>query len=509
MKTLWRKFVHLFDPIDLTKGKVGKGILLFLVPIIFSLVFQQIYTLVDSMIVGQCLDEMSVAGVNNATNILFLFLYFAMGCTSGFSVVIGEKIGAKDEAGVRRAVTNQIYLCLIITVLLMVLGVLLIDPLLSFIGIAPSSNPTAQGVYENAHTYMMVIILGVGSQMIYNNIVGTLRSVGDSFTPFMFLLASTLLNIGLDLLFIQVFPWGVAGAAWATVIAQLLAGLGCYVYAFIRYPMLRPHKEDYRLDREIIWASLKNGLPMAFNYSVLAIGIIIMQGAVDRFDVLPDGVSTVSGLPAQMGYGVGCKIVNFLMAPLNGLGMAMLAFHSQNLGAHDRERIKRGFKVSLWYGLALYGIVLVLGMLLTINGAYQYLFLSSDKISDDSIKYGNAYIYTALPCFYFLAVLYICRNTLQGLERPLFAFLAGVGELFARALVCTYLPLAFTGGVATSSTSSIWAFVAVSAGDPMAWLVAMCIMIVPTCIYVYGKKGPERIIRKRGSHRHDKDEKQA
>ena len=492
-----QKIIHYFDAQDLTKGNITKGILRFLGPIVLSLLFQQIYTLVDSMIVGQTLGEVDVAAVNNATNIIFLVIDFAIGTMSGFGVVIGELIGSKNEKGTRRCIINQIYLSLIITVILTVIGVLLIDPLLSVIGIHPSSvDSRADGVYQSARTYLLIIFGGAITQVFYNHIVSTLRSIGDSFTPFMFLLASTLLNIGLDLLFIKGCQFGVAGAAFATVLAQGLAAMGCYIYAYFHYPNLRPRKEDFKWDHKLNISSLKNGLPMGFSFSVLAIGIIVMQSAIDRFDVTPNGLA-VAGLPAELGYGAGCKVINFLMAPLNALGMAMISFHSQNLGAKDLDRIKKGFKASRLIGLVLYLIVMTIGLLLTIHGAYQYFFLSRDKITEESIRYGNTYIYIAMPCFVFLMILFLLRNTLQGLEKTIPNFLSGVGELVARVLVCSFLPFLLNGMAPTDSASSLLAYVGACLGDPLAWIAACLVMVYPCLKAIYSRKNAVALLEKK------------
>ncbi|HBB05575.1 MAG TPA: hypothetical protein DCZ41_03175 [Firmicutes bacterium] len=497
MKKVLQKFVHYFDAIDLTEGNIRKRILRFLGPIVLSLLFQQIYTLVDSMIVGQTLDEVDVAAVNNATNIIFLVIDFAIGTMSGFGVVIGELMGAKNEEGTRRCVINQIYLSFLITIFLTVGGVLLIDPLLAMIGIAPSNvDPRANGVYESARTYLLIIFGGAITQVFYNHIVSTLRSIGDSFTPFMFLLASTLLNIALDLLFIKVFGLGVAGAAFATILAQGLAAIGCYLYAYFHYPNLRPKKEDFKWNQKYILSSLKNGLPMGFSFSVLAIGIIVMQSAIDRFDVTPEGMA-VAGLPAELGYGAGCKVINFLMAPLNALGMAMISFHSQNLGARNLDRIKKGFKASFLIGFVIYLIVMTIGLLLTINGAYQYFFLSQDKITAASIRYGNTYIYIAMPCFFFLMVLFLLRNTLQGLEKTIPNFLSGVGELVARVLICYFLPYMLNGFTPTNSVSSTLAYAGACLGDPLAWIASCLVMIYPCLKAIYSKKNAVFLLENR------------
>ena len=200
------KLKRLFDPMDLTKGPIAKSILLFAIPIILSLLFQQIYVLTDATIVGKTLSEPEIAGVNNTGSLVFTVLQFGFGCASGFSVIIAEAIGKKDEAKMRSSFYLQILLVSLISLLLTIAGIALIPTLLKALGIVPSpADPVMQKTYESAYTYLAIIYGGILCQLLYNSIVATLRSMGDSFVPFLFLLGSTLLNVALDLLFIIVF----------------------------------------------------------------------------------------------------------------------------------------------------------------------------------------------------------------------------------------------------------------------------------------------------------------
>ncbi len=478
-----RKFRKLFDPVDLTSGSITKSLLTFLIPIVLSMLFQQFYTLTDAMIVGQTLSEPEVAGINSTTALVYLVLQFGIGATAGFSVVISEKIGMKDKDGVTRSYFCQIVLCVVLSLLLTGIGIACINPLLNVIGIYESSSDALmQAEYEAAYTYLLIIYAGAIAQVLYNMIVAVLRAMGDSFTPFLFLVGGTILNVVLDLLFIMAFHWGVAGSAIATVISQGLAALGAMFYGFKKYDALRIHKKDMKFDWMFYLHHLYNGLPLGFQFSVLEVGIIIMQAAVIAFDVTATG-AMVSGLPAQMGYGAGCKVVNLLMTILNGLGTAMLSFSSQNLGAGNYKRIKKGLWLSLAIGTIFYLFCLVVGLCVTINGAYQYIFLNGDKINSESIRYGNIYIYVSIPCFFILMVLFIFRNLLQGLQKPLWPFLSGVGELVARSLICLYLPAVFNGGPINNEASSL-AFGVVSAADPAAWIFNVLVSLGPVIYYL-------------------------
>lgn len=479
------KIKRLFDPMDLTKGPIAKGILFFAIPIILSLVFQQIYVLTDATIVGKTLSEPEIAGVNSTGSLVFTVLQFGFGCASGFSVIIAEAIGKKDDAKMRSSFYLQILLVLIISILLTTAGIALIPTLLKALGIVPSvSDPVMQKTYESAYTYLAIIYGGILCQLLYNSIVATLRSMGDSFVPFLFLLGSTVLNVGLDLLFISVFSWGVAGSAIATVLSQGIAAVGALVYALYRYPSLRYKKKETKVTGSDVWAHLKNGLPLGFQFSILAIGMIVMQASIIAFDIQPDG-TMLATMPAQLGYAAGCKIINLLMVPFNGLGTAFLSFAGQNFGAKQPARLKEGLKKTALLMLAFWVVLALVGLLLTIQGAYQYLFLSADKITEESIAFGNIYLYVSIPSLIFLGFLFLLRFTLQGLQKPLWPFLAGMGELAARILLCLFLPSLIAGGPISSAVGAL-PFLGAALGDPGAWIIAPLLMIIPTIKAIKG-----------------------
>ncbi len=494
-----QKFKKLFDPIDLSHGNIWKDILMFSFPIMLSTLLQKIYSLIDTIICGQTLPDAAVAAVTNTTTIVFLTLQFSIGCASGFSVVLSKKIGQKSIEGARKSIWTQLVLSTIITIILSIVGCLTLDYLLAWIGIYPSATDAyMQAEYEAAKTYLLIIVGTSFSQIFYNLAVTCTRAYGDSFTPFVFLLISTVLNVVLDLVFIIVFDWGVAGAAWATVVAQALAGFLSWFYLFYHYKELRLHKEDLKITWKDVVEHLKNGLPLAFNFSILSIGTIIMTGAVISFDRLPNG-NMNPALPAQLGYGVASKVITIAMGFQESLGLAMISFMAQNLGAGRHDRIKKGFHVSLIYGLIITVLINVVTLSLTINGAYQYLFLSASKVTPESIKWGNAYLYTAVPMMFILLLLFIFRNCLEGLEKALWPFLAGIAELIARVLICSFLPSIINGG-AINSEASVWAFVGVSAGDPGAWICATLTMIIPMLLAIYKPKIKETIPSRQETH---------
>ena len=460
-----------FRPRDLTEGAPWKTILAFAFPIIISYLLQQVYTISDAAIVGQTLTAGEVAGVNDTSSLIFIFLQFAFGVSAGFCVVTAAEVGARDDAGVRRSLSSQIILSAALTVALTGVALLLLRPMLAWINVTPDSPE----VYRAAYTYCAIIFAGIGAQLFYNFICSFLRSMGDSVTPLLFLLFSTILNIGLDLLFIVSFRWGVAGAAIATIMAQLISTAGCFLYAFIKYPKIRLRREDWKITGRDILRHLNQGLPLGLQFSVLAIGIIVMQSVVVKFDIL--GGEMVSHA-AQNGFGAANKLNNLLMTPLNGLGAAMTSYTAQNKGAGRPDRIKKGTVQALMMVSALAGFSILLGLWLSVGGSYLKIFLSADKITAETIRYGNTYLYVDLAMYLFLGFIFVVRNCVQGIGESRFILGAGTAELAGRVAVCLVLPALLAGGEVSAAAPRL-AFYALCAADPAAWIAADAVLMIP------------------------------
>lgn len=469
-------------PIDLTQGTPWKVILAYSAPIMLSYLLQQIYVLTDAAICGQVLSAEEVAGVNDTFPLTFIFLQFAFGCTAGFSVVTAKCVGARDMAGTRKSFAVQIYLSVAISAILTLVSTLCLPWLLGLINLTPD-NPE---VYNAAYDYCFVIFVGIVAQMGYNFICGILRAYGDSVTPLIFLVISTALNVGLDLLFLIPLGMGPTGAAVATVLAQAISVVICFIYTFVRYEDLRIRKEDWRADKGSVAMHLKNGLPLGFQFSVLAFGILVMQGAVVRFDLTESGVM-VAGTPAQNGFGAANKMINFLLAFYNGLGSAILGFNAQNYGKCRFDRVKKGLQQTWLLMLVVFAVCFSTAMLLSINGTYQHIFLSADKISDASIKFGNTYIYVDFILYFCLGFLVTTRCAVQGIFKPGFVLGAGIAELGARILICYFLP-ALVNGAPTSAAASSASFAALCFGDPGAWIAASVVLLFPTFKYIMKEK---------------------
>lgn len=460
-------------PIDLTTGVPYKSMLRYGAPIVFSYLLQQIYELTDAVICGQVLTAGQVAGVNDIGVLTFIFLQFAFGCTAGFSVITAGHVGASDNRGIRQSFVAQMYLTGIISVLLTVISLTLLPQLLRMIHVTPD-NPE---VYEAAYAYCRIIFLGIIAQMGYNCLCSILRACGDSVTPLLFLIVSTLLNVGLDLLFLTVFRMGPAGAAGATVLTQLLSVIGCLVYTMLRYEWLRPRREDFRNGWRAITSHLKQGVPLGIQFSILAIGIVVLQGVVVRFDLTPSG-AMVAATPAQNGFGSANRLMNFLIAFYQGLGSAILGFNAQNYGKKRYDRIRQGTLQALGLMLVLCVFCTAAGLLLSINGTYQSIFMSPEKITPASVTFGNWYLYINLGLYVILGFLIVVRSAVQGVFRPRFVLGAGIAELVGRVVICAFLPVWINGGPIDAS-ASLASFGALCFGNAGAWFLASCVLAVP------------------------------
>lgn len=471
MSAIVNKLKYFFRPTDLTRGSCWKTILSFSFPIIISYLLQQVYSISDAAIVGQTLSAQEVAGVNDTTSLVFIFLQFAFGVSAGFCVITSCRVGANDDEGVRKSLATQIELSLVLTAVLTTVALLMLKPMLAWISVTPDSPE----VYRAAYTYCAVIFGGIGAQLFYNFICSFLRSLGDSVTPLLFLLFSTVLNVGLDLLCIVTFGWGVFGAAIATVTAQLVSTVGCFAYAFKKYPKIRPHKEDWKIDFGDAFLHAKQGIPLGLQFSVLAIGLIAVQSVVVRFDII-DG--TMVSHAAQNGFGAANKLNNLLMTPLNGFGAAMTSFTAQNMGADRPDRVKKGTLQALGIMVIISAMCVICGVLLSVDNTYLKIFLSGDKINAETVHYANSYLYIDLSLYVFLGFIFVVRNCVQGIGQPKYILGAGAAELVARVAISLTLPAVIAGG-AVSAAAPDMAYYALCFADPAAWIAADMVLAVP------------------------------
>ena len=406
---------------DLTKGSPLRVILTYSLPIIIGNVFQQLYNVVDSVILGSCVNYQALAAVGVTNSLIFFVLGFVLGITGGLGIRIAHFFGSGDERQLRRSVAVSLLIALGSALLLTVTALLFVHPLLRLIDTPPS-------LFDDARRYITIVFLGLTAQMAYNMVACILRALGDSRVPLYFLIFSSLLNVVLDLLFVVHFGWGVAGAAWATVAAQALSAICCFAYAFQRYPMLRLHRDDFKADGAWIWHHLQLGLPMALQFSITAVGLFLLQVALNQF---PD--TYIAGFTAAN------KVQNVGSLVAVSLGVAIANYVGQNSGAGKEQRVREGVRNTLWLSLVICAAVSAAMMLF--DDPLTALFL--DEPSRDIAEIYTAsrgYLWASALFFPTLYLLFIYRNALQGMGRPLWPLLAGVLELVVRAVASFRLP---------------------------------------------------------------------
>ena len=434
---------------DLTVGKPLFQILRFALPLVLGTLFQQLYSFADTVIVGRCLGTDALGAVGTTYSLNFLILGFVQGACVGFGIPVAETFGAKDKGGLRKYLFNGALLCVVLSVVFTISTTLMAGPLLQLIH-------TPEELYADAVLYIRIIFLGIPATVLYNYASSVLRAMGDSQHPFYFLLAASVLNIGLDYLLIVSMGMGVDGAALATVLSQLLSGGLCAFWFFTR--TAKQEELTFRGQSSLLSAGHCKrlayiGFPMGFEYSVSAIGAVIMQDAINLL-----GSTAVAAQTA------GEKIRQMFTLPMESVGMAMATYVGQNHGAHRTDRIKQGIKdgctIQLTYCVAAwvviffvkpYAVGLVLGDAdpAVTAGAIQYLAIMS-----------------MLFCFH--GLLMIFRNTLQGLGYSVQAIISGVGELIGRSL----------GGLLAVKTGL--GYVGICLSNPFAWGLAMlyCMFMV-------------------------------
>ena len=308
--------------LDMTKGKPSELIVEFIIPIILGNIFQQMYNVADTVIVGQFVGVQALAAVGATGTISFLILGFMQGLTTGFTVLTSQRYGAGDTEGVKRSVGNAWILSAIVTAAMTILSAAGMDWLLRVM-------QTPSDIYEMARTYILIICLGMGFNILYNLLASMLRAVGNSRVPLYFLVLAAALNVVLDLVLIIVFHMGVAGAAVATIASQGVSGLLCLFYIWKKVPVLCVSREHFRPDKRCIRNQVSIGIPMALQFSITAVGTIMVQTALNML-----------GSVVVASYTVACKVEQFVTQAYSAMGMTMATYSAQNRGVGDLGRIR-------------------------------------------------------------------------------------------------------------------------------------------------------------------------
>lgn len=433
---------------DMTKGSPMKLILGFSIPLFFGFLFQQFYNLVDTIIVGRFLGKENLAAVGATGSVNFLIIGFCMGVCSGFAIPVSHKFGAGDHAGMRRVVANCVWLSIGFALFMTLLTTIACRYILIVMR-------TPENILDASCSYIWVIFLGIPVTFLYNMTSGIIRAMGDSRTPVIFLLMSSFINIGLDLFFIINLQWGVRGAAWATVISQGTSGLCCLLFIMKKFEILKIQKEEWTPNRHLLGTLCSMGVPMGLQYSITAIGSVILQSATNTLG--SDAVAAVTAAG---------RINSFLSCPFDAFGSTMATYGGQNVGAGRLERIGTGLRSCVLLGAGYSVIALVVAVFL--GRPLATLFLD---VSEAAIIENVRFFLICSTAFYFpLALVNIVRFLIQGMGFPTFAILAGVFEMAARTI---------TG----FALVPLFGFTGVCFGSPAAWVFAD-IFLIPAYFHV-------------------------
>ena len=434
---------------DMTVGKPMKMLLNFTIPVFLGNVFQQLYSMADAVIVGKFVGTKGLAAVGATGTITFLIIGFLMGVTTGVTVLTSQKFGAGRMDEMRKTVGNAAILSAVIAVVMTAVSMLGMHRLLVFMH-------TPEDIFDGAYGYIMIICAGIFTQVLYNLVSSILRALGNSKTPLYFLILAAGLNIVLDLVFIIFFHWGAPGAAWATVISQGVSGVLCLIYMWKAVPELKMKKEDWYFNRDIAVKQISVGIPMGLQYSITAIGGMMVQ----------------SSLNILGSYAAGSKIDNIFTQAFVAIGTTMSTYSAQNVGARKLDRVRQGFRCADVIGCA---YAVVVGFVLFFVGkSFSYLFIS------DNAEAVIPMVDTYLRCVgMFMIPLYVVncyRNGFQGMGYGLLPMLSGVAELIGRGVMAV---------VAADARSYTMACMA----SPFAWIVATVLLIV---LYFYVMKDMKR-----------------
>lgn len=434
---------------EMTQGASLPLIFNFTLPLLLGNLLQQTYSLIDAAIVGKFLGINALASVGASSSVIFLILGFCNGCCCGFGIPVAQKFGARDYATMRRYIHIALRLAVGMSVSIAVITSLLCAGILRMM-------QTPELIFRDAYLYLLVTFIGVPCTFFYNLLSSIIRALGDSKTPFYFLLFSTILNIVLDLFCILVLGWGVAGAAIATVVAQGISAGLCYFYMYRHFPIMKMEKGEEQFDSTLAKNMLGIGVPMGLQFSITAIGSIMLQSSNNAL-----GTACVAAFTAAM------RIKMFFLCPFETIGIAMATYVGQNYGAGKPERVWQGIKSSSLM-MAIYA-VFTFAVLMLFSRQILYMFV--DPSETEILKDATLFLHVAATFFPLVGVLCILRYSIQGAGFTNLAMFSGVAEMLARILVSLI-------------AVPIWGYVAVCFGDSTAWLFAD-VFLVPAFWYVY------------------------
>ena len=431
---------------DMTVGSPAKQIVLFSIPLLIGNAFQQFYNMADTFIVGRTLGNNALAAVGCTAGLIFLLQGFATGATAGMSIVTAQRFGAQDTEGVKHSFAVSCLISILVTVLLTVFGLFATEPLLRLLR-------TPAEIFQDAYRYFIFIVGGLASCMLFNLMSNAMRAVGDSISPLVFLVIACAVNIILDCVFILKLGMGVEGAAIATLVAQFVSGFLCIFYIKWKLPVLQLSLRHFKCS----WAEwrqhMKLGLPMGFQSSIIALGTIIVQFALNTL-----GTTEIAA------YTAASKLDNLGVLPLMSFGIAMATYVGQNHGANRPHRIRQGiFQCSL---MSIFFALIIGAIDVCFGDSLSSLFLEGEAIA---IRLSHQFLIINGVCYSLLALLFVFRYSLQGLGYSFVPTVAGIAELVMRSICAIAL-------------TSVIGYPGTCIANPLAWigsLIPLSIALIP------------------------------
>ena len=422
---------------DLTEGEPAKLIFYFTLPLLAGNVFQQLFGFVDTLIVGRFLGVEALAAVGCTGSLMFLMLGFVMGATSGFSIYTGQRFGAKDFDGIRYSVVVCTVLSVIMTIVLAIIGVTYCRELLIFMDTPPE-------ILEGAYSFIVIIYGGVGGFIFLQMQSNLIRALGDSKMPTIIQATTLCINIALEPVAIILLGLGIPGAAGATIVSLIIGNIICFIYIRKKIPLLHTRKEDWHFDKAVVLEHLKIGLPMGFQSSIIAIGAVILQIALNGLGP----VAVASFAAAQ-------RVDGIAVMPMMSFGVAIAAYTAQNFGAQKFERIHDGVKKTIWMSCSFSIVAAIFNIMF---GA-EIIRLFVGEGQEQIVEYGQLFLTVNGLAYWIMALMFIFRFTLQGLGQALIPTFAGAVELVMRIIAAVVLV-------------DYWGYLGACLAAPMAWIGA-------------------------------------
>ena len=421
------------------EGRIFLPMLKFSIPIMLSIFFQQMYNTVDTMIVGYTLGEETLAAIGVSSPIFELFVGFALGFGNGLSIIIARSYGTRDERLLKNSVAGSIFVGLIVSIVITVLSIIFMSPLLKLL-------KTPQETFALSYAYIRKITLFTIVLFMYNLCAGMLRAVGNSFMPLVFLIISSVLNIGLDFLFITVFKRGISGAAEATVISQAVSVALCVIYIYKAVPSLIPSKENFIEGKAMHKKLTVQGLSMGFMSCIVSAGTVILQSAINGF-----GYLIIAGHTAAR------RLFQVTLMPYSAMGQSVNTFVSQNYGADNAKRIRKGMLEAYIYD----GVITIIMTALIWLFAPALIKFISGSDETELVSYGSRYIKFMVPFYSVLGLLTITRTSLQAIDSRILPVLSSVMELIGKILFTILLIPRFGIKAVIVCEPLIWCFMVV------------------------------------------------